>query len=263
MYQEFEYNTIGGAFDVALDLGVEDWVVGYYKGKDGSTKIKLTFVAAIINSSGSKIDINKLIANEIKTFKEVFGQGNVHANLMLREIKFVNELKWNESLIEILASSNFKKTPGVTIGGDSFYGGKYVRINVDAIDEKTSLFKDAKVLIHEIGHTGGLVHPWEFEQKTKASFVNGKEFLLGSQGFSINKLEDATNFMGYSKWGFAEGGDFLNMNFSEEQKLKYFMKNVGKAQQGQVQQIINNLQEGNLNSDDDLPILNKLGRGLQ
>ena len=191
--------------------------------------------------------------NQVKQFEAVFGQGNVTANLMLREIKSVNELKSHESLIDIQNGDNFKQnTDGTTVGGDAMAGGKFIRLNVDFINQDGS-FMDKKTMVHEIGHTGGLMHPWEFGTNPKKNFVNGNSFSQGVQGFSVNNLNDATNFMGYTNWGIEEGEKLLNPNLSQAQKINYFNSVTGKATQGQAQQIINNLYKGNLNSDKDIP----------
>ncbi len=245
------YNFVENNPIIRIDPDGADWIVSTFKGKDGNTQIKLTFAGAIMNSSGQKFDIKKMIANEVKTFEKVFGQGNVHANLQLREIKSADELKWHESLIDIQSSTNFKSDERGYTGGDAIPGGKFIRINAQSINEQTSVFKDAKTLVHEIGHTGGLVHPWQFDDKTKQSFVNSKPFSVGVQPFSNQTLVLDANFMGYTSWAIEQGS--INMMLSDNEKKSYFMNNVGKATQGQVQQILNNLWNGKLNSDNDIP----------
>lgn len=46
----------------------------------------------------------------------------------------------------------------------------------------------------------------------------------------------------------------INPFLSYSQKLQYFTRNVGKATQEQIHQIINNLRNGNLNSDNILDL---------
>src|SRR5690606_14435561 len=246
------YNFVDNNPIMRIDPDGRDWIVATSQ-VNGKTQIKLTFAGAIVNNSGKPIDMQNLINNQVKQFEAVFGQGNVTANLMLREVASASDIKWHESLIDIQAGSNFGKTEnGGIVGGDSRYGGKYIRINADGINSNGSLV-DNKTVIHEIGHTGGLTHPWEFGSKEKSSFVNGNPFSQGVQGFSVNNLDDATNFMGYTNWGIEQSQGLINPNLSREQQINYFNNNVGKATQGQVQQIINNLYNGNLNSDKDIP----------
>lgn len=246
------YNFVDNNPIVRVDTDGRDWIVATSE-VNGKTQIKLTFAGAIINNSGKAIDIQNLINNQVKQFEAVFGQGNVTANLMLREVASASDIKWHESLIDIQAGGNFGKSKsGEVVGGESQLGGKYIRINADAINRNGTLV-DNKTIVHEIGHEGGLVHPWEFGSEEKRNFVNGNQFTEGVQGFSVNNLNDATNFMGYTSWGIEQSSGLINPNLTEEQKTRHFNSNVGESTQGQVQQIVNNLFYGNLNSDKDIP----------
>jgi hypothetical protein len=245
------YNFVDNNPILRVDPEGRDWIVATSQ-VNGKTQIKLTFAGAIINNSGKPIDMQNLINNQIKQFEAVFGQGNVTANLMLREVSSVSDLKWHESLIDIQAGSNFGKTgSGEVVGGDSRYGGKYIRINADGINSNGSL-EDNKTIVHEMGHTGGLMHPWEFDSKEKTNFVNGNSFSAGVQGYynSENSLQLDANFMGYTSWSAQQAS--INPHLSLQQKINYFNNIVGKATQGQTQQIINNVYNGNLNCDKDI-----------
>jgi hypothetical protein len=226
-----------------IDPDGKDWIVST-KNVNGKTQINLTFAGAIMNSSGKKIDMGNLMSNEVKNFENIFGQGNVNAQLVLREIGSTDDLKWHESLIDIQSGNNF----GSMVGGKTQgHGGKYIKLNADFIDEKGN-FSDKKTMMHEIGHTGGLVHPWEFNDKQ--TFNNGNPLSTSDQGYynSSNSLELESNFMNYT--GKAVN-NYVNP-FSNTNYTKYFNENVGKAVRGQIQQVINNLFKGNLN-DDDIP----------
>ena len=131
-----------------IDPDGKDWIVSVSV-VDGKKQINLTYVAAIINCSGKNINMGKLIANEKKQFENVFNQGNVHATLLLREVQSRDDLKWNESLINIKDPREFKPNEG----GNSVLGGKYINMNAKFINENGSL-EDNKSIVHEIGHTG-------------------------------------------------------------------------------------------------------------
>lgn len=247
------YNFVDNNPIMRIDPDGRDWIVATSQ-VNGKTQIKLTFAGAIVNNSGKPIDMQNLINNQVKQFEAVFGQGNVTANLMLREVASASDIKWHESLIDIQAGGAFgKREDGSFLGGESSYGGKYIRINADGINSNGSLV-DNKTIVHEMGHTGGLMHPWEFGSKGKTNFVNGNPFSEGVQGFynAENSLQLDANFMGYSSKTADESGAF-GISTTREQKINYLNKNVGRATQGQTQQIINNLYKGNLNSDKDIP----------
>lgn len=94
--------------------------------------------------------------------------------------------------------------------------------------------------MHELGHTGGLVHT--FEPDIKAAFLNGRDVPTDQQQFynTSNTSVYETNFMNYTGQAVKTFPGAIN----------YFNNTVGKATQGQVQTIIDNLYKGNLNHDD-------------
>ena len=99
--------------------------------------------------------------------------------------------------------------------------------------------------MHEIGHTGGLVHPWDFNKKF--SFLSGEPVQTNEQEY-VNSSGDEnleSNFMNYT----TNAIDNSDPMRSRESKKRYFNSHVGAATQGQIQQIINNLLKGILNYD--------------
>jgi RHS repeat-associated protein len=234
------YNYVDNNPIKNIDPDGRDWVISVHSVK-GKIQINVTFVGAILNSSGKKIDTKALIANQMKLFSSVFGQGNVHASLMLREVKSADQLKWNESLIEIKKQEEFKDHPdGSFTGGDAALGGKYIRINARAINPDGTL-NDQRTIIHEIGHTGGLYHPFDFDSQNQ--FANDKDAPVEPQrydNYSENDPDLSANFMDYSHTAAKSHPNYPDA-------IQYFQRHVGKATSGQIQQIINNLWDGNLN----------------
>ena len=203
--------------------------------------------------------MKKLISNQKKEFEKVFGQGNVVTAFHVREIKSKDDLKFNEHLIEVanpktnagLIEENKKNKKEGFVGGYAHVGGKYIVINSDGINSDGSLV-DRKSIVHEIGHSGGLQHPFEFENDfTKERFVNGDKFSLEKQEYENKRydLELESNFMNYTDVAVKNKPGYV----ANDNLRALFNENVGKATQGQIQTIINNIFNGHLNSDIDLP----------
>ena len=233
------YNYVDGNPISRIDRDGRDWIVST-RTVNGKTQINLTYAAAVMNNSGKNINMNSFMAGQVKEFEKVFGQGNVHATMMLRQVSSAEDLKFHESLIDIQAGSNFRKSSeGTFVGGDAALGGKYVRLNADGIGKDGSLM-DKKTAIHEIGHTGGLMHSFEFDKSQ--TFVNGQSAPNSPQSYfnDSNSPSLEANFMNYT--GKAQDAH----PFIPE---SYFRNTVGKATQDQIQTIINNLYNGNLNYD--------------
>jgi RHS repeat-associated protein len=235
------YNYVNNNPLSNVDVDGRDWVISSRR-INGKLNIYITFVEAILNSSEKSIDTKALIANQMSLFSKVFGQGNVHASLMLREVKSADQLKDIESLIEIKNPEAFKEKPNDEYtGGKTQLGGKYIEINARAINPDGTL-KDQRTIIHEIGHTGGLYHPFEF-YKPLQPFVDGKDAPLEPQrydNFTENDQNLSANFMDYSQSAAQSHPNYVD-------GLQYFQTHVGSATAGQIQQIINNLWDGNLN----------------
>ena len=256
------YNFAGNNPIINIDFDGNDWGYSVFK-KDGKTYIKIIFIGAVLNSSGKDINMKKLIANQKKEFEKVFGKGNVVTAFHVREIKSKDELNWNDHLIEIAdpndKTKKFKelqKGEDGFVGGYSRKGGKYIAINSKLID-KDGVLSDKKAVIHEIGHTGGLEHPFEFEELKNAKneyFVNGNKWTLDKQTYTnpFGDVDIETNFMNYTQNAIDNSKNY-NPNWGTFELQNYFNNTVGSATQGQIQTIINNIFYGNLNSDKDLP----------
>ena len=237
------YNYVDNNPILRIDPDGRDWRVSTYKDKNGNTRIRLTFYTAVINTSGKDIDMPAFMEEQRRTFQHVFSQGNVDASLIIKEISSKADLDDYQSLIEILPSSSFSPLENIEsyVGGQARYGGKHISINAEGIGSNGMLM-DKKTVVHEIGHTGGLIH--FFENNPGGKFVNQKPIDVSLQNF-YNSANDPIldlNFMNYSKVAVDNQRSTYPMSF--------FNNNVGKATKGQVQTIINNFYDGNLNSND-------------
>ncbi|MGA6119365.1 DUF6443 domain-containing protein [Sphingobacterium anhuiense] len=235
------YNYVDNNPIIRIDPNGMDWIFSISKNKNGEMQINLTYYTAVMNSSGKSINMSNFMENQKKEFASVFGQGNVNAKLLIREVNSVEQLNDFESLIDIQSSDKFRlNADGSYVGGDTNYGGKFIRLNSKSIDNNGALI-DKKTLVHEIGHTGGLIHT--FEPNEKALFPNGKSVSTNMQQFNNhdNNPYYEANFMNYTQRADA---NTLNPNINAK---RFFMNTVGKGTRGQLQTIINNLYDGNLN----------------
>jgi len=228
-----------------IDKDGRDWVITSTV-KDGTTHYNIVFQAAIMNSSAANINMKSLIANQVKTFAEIYGIENVTATMNLRQINSMGDLKSNEHLIEILDAERFRDVKDGHVGGDAVLGGKFIRINSIVIDEKTGKLNSKGTISHEIGHTGGLLHPFEFAEKR--FFPNGKPVSADKQEYynSANDISVEANVMNYLQYA------IKSFPWVSKSQLKDYFRENAAALPGQLQQIIQNFYEGNLNNNADL-----------
>ena len=170
-YTSSPYNYVDNNLIVRIDPDGNDWIMSTSKDKDGQLIINLTYYTAVMNSSGKKIDMKQFMANQVKEFENVFGQGNVNAQMLIREVKSPDQLNDFESLIDIQSANKFENKDGLVVGGDATMGGKFLRLNAAVIDKQGN-FMDKKTLIREIGYTGGLYHTFNHTKNDK--LANGK-----------------------------------------------------------------------------------------
>jgi RHS repeat-associated protein len=181
------------------DPSGKDWSITITEDKKGKTHIQITVNAAIINSSGKKNDMKNYIKNQTAQFNRIFSMNrndfDVKANINVREVNNVDDVKENEHLINIKNSSNFDANEA----GNSHLGGLSVNLNSDFINSDGSTLYNNR-FSHEIGHTGGLDLPWE---KNTTENI-GKNYFLGMRWgsdkvpkYNQNMVDLSTNFMSY------------------------------------------------------------------
>ncbi len=223
------------------DPSGKDWSITTTRDKKGNWQINITVNAAVLNNSGSPFNVQNYIAEQSKVFSQIFSQKGsgftVNAKLNLREISDKNELKAKEHLININSSNTFEKNKG----GNADFGGLTVNLNREFINDDGSVTSNA-TLSHEIGHTGGLIHPFEENNGLLDIPRNQFEtdyFPLGNQLIGIDKK---TNFMTYPQ-------NFLNINMSNAhaRKLNELYRNPGKATRNQISSILRMYSNGYLN----------------
>ena len=239
-----------------------DWSISAYKDKKGQWQIRFTFTGAVLNSSGRNINTANYINQQKAQFTNIFagikGNANVSVNFNVRSISSKSDLKSNEHLIEIQDRSNFADREG----GNAAYGGKHIQMNERFInDDGTDTSDgDARSLSHEIGHTGGLWHPFKgkgtdgkyydgFDEKpNNMRFANGNPSNANSQrdveysdAALANDYQYANNFMTYIMYA------QKRLMLTPDKEIR---TNPGKAAPGQIYQILFNYKQGNLNYND-------------
>ena len=195
------------------DPNGEDWTLSLNRNEDGSWTMNINFKGQVLNSSGNEKIDTKALANSIKEqFESVFNQAfakdkdgpamTINATADITTINCKEELAKDATLFEIRRSDDpaFKtddpkyKTVGVGING------KEVLLNEDQIS--TFINKSNKKTVpHEIGHTGGLIHP-KNDKTNSANIIfpfpyNPSNFM--NQGPQFLNNYSNTNFTGATK----------------------------------------------------------------
>lgn len=221
------------------DPSGKDWSITVTQDKKGKYHIQITVNAAIINSSGKNINMNNYITNQTAQFNRIFSMNrkdfDVKANVNVREVKDEGDVKDNEHLINIKdpSPSNFKSNEA----GNSNLGGLNININSAFINnDGSTLYNNA--FSHEIGHTGGLSHPWEKSETER----------IGSNvvpKYNQNMVDLSTNIMSYPQK--YTGATTLEERYQKTIKVT---QNPGAANRGQIAAIIRYYNNGYLNNDD-------------
>src|SRR5690606_34913042 len=125
-------------------------------------------------------------------------------------------------------------------------GGLLVNINSKYINKDgTTLYNN--VLSHEIGHTGGLDHP--YEKGDQVELFKGYSFFGGARyrkvpAYNQKKVDLRTNFMSYPQ-------NYIDSKTPAGMKeLRKVYNNPGKATGGQIAAIMRYYRRGYLNNDD-------------
>lgn len=229
------------------DPSGKDWSISVTTDKNGKIHVNITVNAAIMNSSGKKINMSNYIKNQTAQFNRIFSMNregfDVKTNINLREVKNEDEVKENEHLVNIKDPSNFDDN----VGGNSHLGGLNVNINSAFINSDGSTLYN-NTFSHEIGHTGGLSHPWEkgTSQPMGKNYIFGINF--GSYNvpkYNQNAVDLKTNFMSYPQ----NYTNALTLYERYQQSIKV-SQNPGPATRGQIATIMRYYSNGYLNNND-------------
>jgi RHS repeat-associated protein len=224
-----------------LDLDGKEWS----KAANGD----IIFKAVIVNNSGKNISLQGAKYEIEKQFKAMFGKGfNIQIRMEYNQSKL--KVAQDEAKIEFLDPEIFTHNEKGLEGGfaqgpkEKNTGGRYIAINSDVIDlsgRPTGLFKDDNgFYAHEIGHSGGLDHPFDLRNHDENNLLQMKDVDFG-------------NFMSYPQEDFPVYNHQLPIykqifdpEIIKSTKLNW-LKNPQPATSGQKEQINKNLDEGKLN----------------
>ncbi|MCC6288562.1 MAG: hypothetical protein IT249_11825 [Chitinophagaceae bacterium] len=249
-----------------VDKDGEDWIVATSTDKKtGVTTITITINAKVANNSSKPIDMEKLIKNIEANVEKLYSGTDASeklvwkTNLNLQEFKVdknnQSNLKTTDHFLEILDGDHFD---GKTTAGFAQKGGLYVALNADyfnkegtigKIDQGSGIVYNTSIVAHELGHTGGLIHPWEFDENPNLNSVNGKTLEIPGQ-----ITEDSRNanlfltFMGYSSK--PPAGVVMDAEIPA--------KRPNPATVGQIKDIKLNADKGNLNGNNTISSTGKV-----
>jgi RHS repeat-associated protein len=224
-----------------LDPDGKDWIPS----KDGQT---MTFRVTLKNSSYRKdIDLNKTKETITNQFNKAFGDGyKIEISLLDKNGK----VRKDQHLIDIVSPGEFGFKNGQEVLGLSDEGGKYIKISSNYLSDGGSpAMMDQSVFAEEIGHSGGLSHPFEFGES--AGFANGNIIPINLQSKGLDATSN--NFMNYPVKAAGAIRDKDGVTISREKQLSIirdYYKNPSPATKGQKSQILENYRNNNLNYDD-------------
>jgi RHS repeat-associated protein len=152
-----------------VDPNGADWIITKEE-KDGKTYYNITINGVIYNNSGKNIDMNKMKGNMVSQIQSAFnfseGDVVVSATVNLNVVTSLDDVKKTDHLITIESNANYDKyasengANGQT-NGYADQGGLKVVLPLRTA-EGIMNGTNNRTLSHEIGHTGGLYHPGEF-----------------------------------------------------------------------------------------------------
>ncbi|RPD44109.1 hypothetical protein DNI29_22185 [Hymenobacter sediminis] len=239
------YSYAGNFPVVATDVDGKDWFIST-KTVNGQLQINIRYVAAVLDNSNNNINLNSFMQDQRAMFKSVFQNKNINATLEIRKISSEKDLKSYETLIEIkhddanFNSDNTKET----VAGYSHMYGNYIALNAKTIYASTGKFHDKRTLMHEIGHSGGLVHPFDFDARYNKNADKYGSYDKAQEDVDFENFDNLTNFMNY----YSIGNKEMTGRYFGPGTIEHYMSNTtGPATRGQIQSIVNKFWSGELN----------------
>ncbi len=210
------------------DVDGKDWTITTSFDNNGNKVINISLKAAVLNSSGNSSLNMSALANQVKAqvinsysmsymeasnYEQIsinegldrpanniivpseFRDVKVMVDVDVRVINNKSSLKSNEHLIEVKSN---KDLPGL-YGKVNKIGGKEVYLNERLVPNMIN-GKDMNTIPHELGHTGGMLHP-----DTWATYVDGL-FPWNDQQY----MDEGTQKANKNNMMFSGGSKYMN-----------------------------------------------------
>ncbi|MEZ4777329.1 MAG: hypothetical protein R3D00_29400 [Bacteroidia bacterium] len=191
-----------------------------------------------MNSSDKEISMSafmKMITSEVTNLfsgSDEFTGVSFSMTFNLREISSIDDLSSTEHLFDIRNGNEF----GKGVGGFAEIGGLNIALNADYITEKGEWSAGAGgTAAHELGHTGGLIHPSEFDKLPQDD----------QQWFNPKDPQNVKNFM---EWRQVIAKNATQAGYSiDSQDFDKYLNARSRATSGQILSVEQKLEEGELN----------------
>ena len=183
------YASMGNNWVSRIDPTGMSWDDVVVKQENGKTIYSATITGVVYNNSSSNIDMNAFKDAATQQIKDVFNFSGdnfeVKVDVKLRVANSISDIKEKDHVIQIVNDLG-KDEKGNNIKGNGDVNGLNIKIGSKYANDIVS-GKDDRTISHELGHTGGLIHP-------------KYNYWIGALGeFSRDNLMSQSDIIG--KWG--------------------------------------------------------------
>jgi RHS repeat-associated protein len=238
--EKYTYNSPYAFSENRVIDGVEIEGLEWCKTNNG-----MKYQAYIVNDSrSSNLILWNMKYEAIKEFKATFGN-DWSIDLRVRYPDENIKIPEGWGVIVLTDPEKFDK---LSTGGDTPLFGRMIRISANKIDEK-GRFKVGPVFnsylyTHEIGHEGGLEHPFELRSFGRKDEVQMEDVEFGNfMSYPSKDIQEYFQYYYNEKGIFPSDMQLYNMQ-------KWYHEIGQPATEGQKNYIIENYENGNLNQGD-------------
>jgi len=160
---------------VYFDPDGKDWIISRSI-INNKAHYTIGFKGALLNSSGSKVDMEALKKNLTASITSVYNSQNIEGgatvslNIDLKVISSESEIQSNDHLISVYSNSEFESITAKGVKGVADAYGKKIGISENTAND-IICGDNNRTVPHELGHTAGLQHP-DVDPKGLANFYD-------------------------------------------------------------------------------------------